>query len=445
MIRGTTVRSAAKLAAPRRMLLTATGVTKFTTLSNGVTVATETNPHATAASVGLYYGAGLRSEHTFSNGISALTNNILASKATPGVSLAALNAREYNGVIAQVTNDNVALAAETLSEIINHAPEVVAQANFGAEKAKLTAEAAAVENDPNAKVASHLVATAYQGYSLGLPIHGTPESIPGLQVEDAQRVLDKQLVSANTVVAAAGNINHDQLVESLERNLKISQGLKPATQPATFLGSEVRMRDDTMPKAYISIGVNGEALNSPEYYVAKVAANVFNLFNQDSTVAHYTSPKLASIVQEYHIVDKYTHFSHSFADAGLWGFQAEISNVGSIDDFVHFTLKQWNRLSTTIGDAEIARAKNQTKVEILAALNTPNAVANDIASKILLAGYRNSVHEALEQIDAINTEKVKQWGRKKLWDKDIVISGTGQIEDLFDYNRNRNEMAALRF
>lgn len=427
------------------MASTVAAATKYTTLSNGVTVATESNPNAESATVGLYFQAGSRSEHTFSNGISALTTNILASQTAPGVKISALNGREINGVVAQSTNEAAADAAAAVAQIVSNAQDLVAAADFAAAKNVLVSQAQAIENDPNAKVASHLVATAFQGYSLGLPIYGTPESQPNLQVEDAQRVLSKQLLSLNVVVSASGNIDHQKLVETLESKLKITQGLKPTGQAATFLGSDVRMRDDTLPKAYVSIAVNGDGLNSADYYLSKVAAKVFGDFDQTSTLAPYTSPKLALIVQEYHIVDKYHHFSHAYSDAGLWGFQAEISNVGSVDEFVHFALKQWNRLSTTIGDAEVTRAKQQAKVEILAGLTSSNAIATDIARKVLLTGYRNSVAEAIEQIDAVDTNKVKQWARKQLWDRDIVISSTGQIEDLFDYNRNRNEMAALRF
>lgn len=445
MIRGTAVRSAAKRVASRRMVSTATGATKFTTLSNGVTVATEHNPHATSCTVGVYYGAGSRLEHTYSNGVSALTNNILSQHTASGLKVSALNGRELNAVVVETTNDNCTGAAEALSSIVANAKETVSKADFAQAQAVLAAEALAIENDPNAKVASHLVATAFQGYSLGLPIHGTPESVPGLQEADSQRAIDTNLVSGNIVIAGSGNCSHECLVEALEGKFNVKQGLKPTVQSASFLGSEVRMRDDTMPKAYILIGVNGEGLNSPNYYVAKVAANVFGSFNQDLTNAHYTSPKLASIVQEYHICDKYTHFSRSFSDAGLWGFAAEISNVGNIDEFTHFALKQWNRLSTTVGDAEVARAKAQAKVDFLTALSSSKAVAHDIGAKVLLAGYRNSVHEALEQIDRIQTKDVKAWAQASVWDKDIVISGTGQIEDLLDYSRNRNEMAALRF
>lgn len=445
MLRGSAVRSAAKALGARRFVSSAPTQTKYATLASGITVATESNPNATSATIGVWYTGGSRSEHPYSNGVAALTTSLLAAQDASGVLLSAQNGRETNGVVAQTTNDNVAAAAKTLADIVSNPGDVLSKADLAAAKAKLSAQAARLELDPSRMVVEHLNATAFQGYSLGLPVTGTADSIAGLELQDSERFLDSHLVGSNVVIAASGNFNHDQLVETLDAAVAVKQGAKPHVKPASFLGSEIKMRDDTMPKAYVTLAAQGEAVSSPAYYVAKVAAAIFGSFDQHSPVASFTSPKLASIVQEYHIVDKYTHFSTSYSDTGLWGFNAEISNVGSVDEFVHFTLKEWNRLSVSISDAEVARGKAAVKTALLSELASTHATASDIASKVLLAGYRSSLSEVLEKIDAIDTAAVKQWARATLWDKDIVIASTGQNEALMDYNRWRNGMAMMRW
>lgn len=444
MIRGAALRNSFKSISARRFISSANAPTKYTTLSNGVTLATENNPNAETATVGLWIGSGSRSETPYSNGIAALTGSILGSGLKNNVLLKNENTKESSGIVATTTTDNVKEAASLISEIVANAGSILEKADFEKLKAALIARAEKIEADPSKKVLQHLSATAFQGYSLELPALGTAESIPDLELQDSQRYLDKNLLSSNVVVAASGNFDLDKLIDAFS-SLNVPQGAKPAAAPAKFLGSEIRMRDDTLPKAYVSIAVEGEGASSPAYYVAKVAAAIFGDFDQNSAAAKFTSPKLASIVQEYHIVDKYTHFSNSYADTGLWGFNAEISNITSIDEFVHFALKQWNRLSISVTDAEVARAKAAVKVALLSQFNSTEAIASDIAHKILLAGHRPSVSEALQKIDAITTKDIKDWAQATLWDKDIVISGTGQIEDLLDYNRCRNEMAMMRW
>ncbi|CAK7895876.1 cytochrome b-c1 complex subunit 1, mitochondrial [[Candida] anglica] len=444
MIRPSTARQAA--VAGRRFVSTAaTGQTKYTTLSNGITVASEANPNATSATVGVWIGGGSRAEHPYNNGVAALTTNALASQSGSGILLSAENTKETNAVIAQSTNENVAEAAKLISQIVSSPQATLEKVDFAQYKQQLLAQANALEADPAAKVAEHLNASAFQGYSLGLPTHGTVDSIKDIELQDSLRFAEKQIVGANTVVAASGNFDHDALVAAVEKNLTLTKGFKPATKPASFLGSEVRMRDDTLPKAWVSIAAQGEGINSPAYYVAKVAAAVSGNFYDKSAIAKFTSSKLSSIVQEYHIVDKYSHFSKSYSDTGLWGFNAEISNIYQIDDFVHFTLKEWNRLSISVTDAEVARAKAAVKTQLLKDLSSPLAIASDIGGKLLLAGYRASAQEALQKIDAISTKDVKAWAQASLWDQDIVISGTGQIEGLLDYMRSRNDMAMMRW
>lgn len=432
-------------AAARRFVSTANATTKYTTLSNGVTVASELNPNAASAAVGVFFGAGSRSENPYNNGVAALTSSVLGSGYADGVLLSSQSTKETNGVIAQATNGNVAAAGAALGRIFSNPGAVLEKADLAAAKAAQTARADALEALPSKMVLEHLNASAFQGYSLGLPTLGTAESIADLELQDAERFLQKHLVASNTVVAASGNFDHDALVDALEGSLLVPQGLKPVASPASFLGSEVRLRDDTIPKAYVSIAAQGEALSSPAYYVAKVAAAIFGSFDHHSAIAHYTSPKLASMVQEYHIVDKYSHFSTSYSDTGLWGFNAEISNLMQVDDFVHFTLKEWNRLSVSITDAEVARGKAAVKTALLAGLDSPVAIANDIASKVLLSGYRASIAQALDAVDAVSTKDVKAWANVALWDKDIVIAGTGSIEGLLDYNRSRNDMSMMRW
>lgn len=449
MLRGSRVQRLAKTFTARRFASTAPAQTKYTTLSNGVTVATESNPQAPTSTVGLYIGGGSRTEHPLSNGIAALTTNILAASQSEsikaGILLSSENKRELNAVVAQSTNANVTEAAKLIATIASNSESILEHSNFAVARGVLEKKAAAIEANPSSRVLEHLNASAYQGYSLGLPVNGTEESIKDLEVQDSSRFLSKYLVGGNTVIAASGNFEHDALVNAIESNLKIKQGSKPETKSASFLGSEVRMRDDTMDKAYVAIAAQGESVSSPAYYVAKVAAAVFGDFDHKSPLAHFTSPKLASIVQEYHIVDKYTHFSHSYSDTGLWGFNAEISNVEAIDEFTHFALKEWNRLSISITDAEVVRAKAAVKTALLQKLSTSSAVASDIGGKVLLAGYRSSLTQALESIDAITTKDVKAWAQATLWDRDIVVSGTGRIEALLDYNRNRNDMAMMRW
>lgn len=127
----------------------------------------------------------------------------------------------------------------------------------------------------------------------------------------------------------------------------------------------------------------------------------------------------------------------------LWGIYLTTSNLQQIDDLVHFTLREWSRLSMNVTSAEVERAKAQLKASILLALDGTTAVAEDIGRQIVTTGRRLSPEEVERVVGAITEKDVMNFARNKLWDKDVAISAVGQIEGLLDYNRIRNDMSRM--
>lgn len=433
----------------KRSIATSYGKTQYTSLSNGVTVATESNPEAKSATLGLWVGAGSTSENPYNNGVSGLLNNVIVNSNQAefnkaGLKFGANVAKEYSSFFTQGLKGSLPQAIELLNS-------KVAQAELNAEyvlkQREITAKQleAFEESNHAGRVFEHLHATAFQNTPLALPTRGTAETVSDLIVQDLEKFHSKNFVSGNAVVVATGDVKHEDVVALVEKKLQLASGAAPEINAGKFLGSEVRLRDDTLPAAWIAIAHEGEAATSPNYYVAQVAAEIFGSFNGAEPISKNLGTKLSNIVSENHLADKYNHFSASYKTAGLWGFAVETSNVHSIDDLTHFTLKEWNRLSVSITAAEVARGKQLLKNKLLFSLNTPLAVAEDIGSKVITSGRRASVEEAFAAIDKVDVSAIKSWAGAKLWDQDIAIAGTGQIEGLFDYMRLRNDTSMMRW
>ena len=114
-----------------------------------------------------------------------------------------------------------------------------------------------------------------------------------------------------------------------------------------------------------------------------------------------------------------------------------------IDDLVHFTLREWSRLSFTVSEAETERAKSQLKASLLLSLDGTTAVAEDIGRQIVTTGRRMDPLEIERVIGNISEKDVMKFAQKKLWDQDIAVSAVGSIEGLLDYNRIRNDMSRM--
>ena len=119
----------------------------------------------------------------------------------------------------------------------------------------------------------------------------------------------------------------------------------------------------------------------------------------------------------------------------LWGIYLVTENKTQIDDLVHFTLREWSRLSYNVTEAETERAKAQLKASILLSLDGTTAVAEDIGRQIVTTGRRMDPEEVERVVGSISEKDVMSFARRKLWDQDVAVSAVGSIEGLLDYNR----------
>lgn len=125
----------------------------------------------------------------------------------------------------------------------------------------------------------------------------------------------------------------------------------------------------------------------------------------------------------------------------LWGIYLVSENLTSLDDLIHFTLREWSRLCGNVSSAEVERAKAQLKASILLSLDGTTAVAEDIGRQIVTTGRRLNPEDIERVIGSITEKDVMDFANRKLWDQDIAMSAVGSIEGILDYQRIRNDMS----
>jgi processing peptidase subunit beta len=134
----------------------------------------------------------------------------------------------------------------------------------------------------------------------------------------------------------------------------------------------------------------------------------------------------------------------TYADrTSLWGIYLVSNQPTRLDDLVHFTLREWSRLSFNVTSAEVERAKAQLKASLLLSLDGTTAVAEDIGRQIVTTGRRLAPEEVERVVGAISEKDVMEFAKRKLWDRDVAVSAVGSIEGLFDYQRIRNDMSRM--
>ncbi len=252
------------------------------------------------------------------------------------------------------------------------------------------------------------------------------------------------------VLVGSGGIEHEELVKLAEKHfsgLPVSSSpiaLGASAHPKTkFIGSEVRIRDDTMPTVNFAIAVEGVSWKSPDYFPMLVLQSIMGNWDRSLGSSPLLSSRLSHIISSNNLANSYMHFSTSYSDTGLWGAYFVSENFLNVDDLIHFTLREWQRMSYAPTEGEVERAKSQLKASLLLGLDGTTAIAEDIGRQLVTSGKRMTPQEIEAKIDAINPAEIQRVAKTYLWDQDIAIAAVGQTEAIASYDRVRADMSSM--
>ncbi|KAG1465566.1 hypothetical protein G6F56_004858 [Rhizopus delemar] len=423
--------------------------TRITHLPNGLTVATDENTSSGAATVGVWIDAGSRNEST--NG----TANFLEHVALSGQ---AAKIEKVGGILnAKTSREQTYYSAKTLGSKVSESVDILADLvqNTKIDSSAIDSHRQAVlrqqenaQNDFKSVVFDHLHATAFQGETLARPVEGIQESVEQLTAQELIAFHKQHYTVDRMVLVGSGQVDHDELVRLAQDKFSSQQAgvaeIASSTKPI-FTGSEIRLRDDVLPQARIALAVEGAPYLSKDYFNLLVMQSIIGAWSKNLSGAPFLSSKLSTITNDNHLANSFAAFTKGYKDTGLWGMYFETENKGQIDDFVHFMQKEWARLSTSVTESEVERAKQQVKSSLLLNLDTTCAVAQDLGSQVLASGKYLAAADLNATLNKISANDVRNTAYKYLWDQEIAVVGHGPCEGLTDYNRVRGNMAYNRF
>lgn len=429
--------------------------TRISTLPNGIRVATEPLPGSETATVGVWIDAGSRFEDDRTNGTAHFLEHLIF-KGTKrrkqkdieleieniGGHLNAYTSREQTAYYAQVLRKDVPQAVDLLGDILQNS--TLDPLAIERERPVILREQEEVGKQMEEVVFDHLHAIAFQGSALGRTILGPDDNIRRISRGDLEAYIKANYVGPRMVVAAAGAVDHNELVQ-LATNAFKSIPMVPgedakwwaSPSPTVYTGSELRLLDTTMPHAHIAIAVQGASWTSPDYFPLLVAQAIVGSWNRGLAGGAQVSSKLAQVVAENDLALSFTSFNVAYSDTGLFGIYCVSDHVHDLDDLVYEIQQEWVRLCLKADDAEVARAKQQLKSSLLLGLDGTNALTDDIGRQVLIYGKRYGWSELHAMIDAVDTAMVRNVASEYLYDRCPAVVGIGPIGSLPDYNRIR--------
>jgi predicted Zn-dependent peptidase len=382
-------------------------------LPSGLAVVTDAMPHLETASLGVWVGSGSRFEETDEHGISHLLEH-MAFKGTSrrtareivetieavGGDLNAGTGVEVTAYYARVLKADVPLALDVLSDILTDPafdPEELSR-----EQNVIVQEIGAAEDTPDDIVFDHLQSTAFPDQAVGRSILGTPATVRSLTGRKLRGYLSRTYRAPDMVIAAAGAIDHAEVLAEAERRFaKFNGASAPPPVPARFRGgSRIEARD--LEQVHVAMALEGVPQRHPDLYSLHVFTNI---------VGGGMSSRLFQEVREVRGLCYAVYAFHSpYADTGLFGLYAGTDHVDA-PELMRVVIDQIQNAAETLTEAEVARAKAQMKAGILIALESSSARAEQLARQLITHGRPVPVEEIVAKVDAVTVESARAAGR----------------------------------
>ena len=417
-----------------------------TVLDGGLRVVTEFLPAVRSVALGIWVGVGSRDEdethagathyleHLLFKGTSKRTAlDISASMDAVGGELNAFTAKEYTCYYARVLDADLPLAIDVLSDMV--IDSLIEPKDVDAERNVVLEEIAMNEDDPADSVHEAFTTQLFGDTPLGRPILGTVDSINAITREQIFEHYRAMYTPPHLVVAAAGNLDHDDVVAAVRAafgpvlaqagaavpaapRLRGSGGLWDGYGPAA--GSGVKLVSRPIEQANLVLGCEGLSRTDDRRF----ALGVLN-----AALGGGMSSRLFQEIREKRgLAYSVYSFASQHADTGLWGVYAGCLPSKADEVLAITTAEVAKVVSEGLTDAELDRGKGQVRGGIVLGLEDPSSRMTRLGKSELVYPSLEPVDEVLAAIDAVSQDDVRSVAADVLT-RPKVLAVVGPFED----------------
>ena len=409
------------------------GGPRLTQLDSGVRVVTDAMPSVRSVALGFYVGVGSRHESREQAGISHFLEHLLFKGTARfssteidqifdgmGAEINAGTGKETTSVYARFLDQHLDRAFDVMSEMVLRP----AYPDIDSERQVVIEEIAMYEDEPSDKVHDVLAGAVYGDHPLGWPIIGRAEVIANVPVRDIAAYHDTRYVGSNLVVAAAGSVDHDDLVALTEEAFAAPAGEAQRFAPAPQLnGPGVRFHRKDTEQYHLSLGGPG---------VARADDRRFALRVLDTILGGSSSSRLFQEVRERRGL-AYAVYSYSsqYIDSGQVGIYlgTRPDNVAEALDVVGTELRRLQ--DEVVGEEELERAKENVKGRTVLTMESTSSRMARLGGSVVTGTPVLTLDEVIAAIDAVTQRDVAELAREMFAPEAMSAAGVGADEDHF--------------
>jgi predicted Zn-dependent peptidase len=408
---------------------------RLTALDSGVRVVTEAMAAVRSVALGIWIGSGSRGEEEAQAGLSHLLEHLLFKGSSKYSSLeidqifdamgAELNAgtgKETTSVYARVIDSHLPEAFDVMADMVFRP----AFKDVDAERAVILEEIAMYEDDPQEKVFDLFGEAVFGSHPLGRAIIGRSSVIASSSVDDIARFHRRRYVPASIVIAAAGAVDHEALVELAAD--RVPNGRREATPPfgpppvPSSPGRRFESKDTE--QFHVCLGAPGLSRHDERRYALRVLDTIFG---------GTSSSRLFQEVREQRgLAYAVYSFASGYQDAGQVGLYVGTrgDNLGEAMTVIGSELERM--MHDPASGEELNRAKENLKGRVVLALESTGARMNRLGSEVLAGAPIESLDEMVERIDAVTLDQLAELAGELWAPARRSAAGIGPDADRFE-------------
>src|ERR1700689_5089917 len=389
-------------------------------LPGGLRVVTEFLPAVRSVSLGIWVGVGSRDEDEAHAGATHYLEHLLfkgtgrrtaleisSAMDAVGGEMNAFTAKEYTCYYARVLDSDLPLAVDILSDMITSS--LITPKDVDAERDVVLEEIAMNEDDPSDTAHEAFTAKLFGDTPLGRPILGTTDSINAITRDQIFEHYRARYSPEHLVVAAAGNLDHDTVVELVRQAFGAVLATRAAAEPAPArLAGDQPVSQAGVGTTLVSRSIEQANLVLGCEALARTDDRRFALGVLNAAFGGGMSSRLFQEVREKRgLAYSVDSFSGQHADTGMWGIY-----VGCLpskaDDVLAICAAEIPRLvEGGLTDAELARGKGQVRGSIVLGLEDPSSRMSRLGKSELVYPRLEPVDEVIAAIDAVTHDDIR--------------------------------------
>ncbi|HEX6597540.1 MAG TPA: pitrilysin family protein [Acidimicrobiales bacterium] len=381
-------------------------------LPSGLTVVSERMPGSGAVALGFWVDAGSRDEKPAVAGASHFLEHLLfkgtdtrsaqdiaeAIEAVGG-EMNAFTTKEYTAFYVRLLDEDLPLALDILSDIM-WAPAFRAE-EVDAERQVILEEISMHEDEPADLVHDLCQEALYPGHPLGREVLGDRSTITAMGPDDIRGYFADYYRPGSIVVAAAGNVDHHELVAGIDRRFAGPDGAGPGRSQLPL--DEARplvVSSRSTEQAHVVVGMRAVARDDEDRFA-------FAVLNQ--LLGGGMSSRLFQEVREKRGL-AYSVYSYrgAYLETGLLAVYAGTSpaRLPTVLGVINTELEKL--LQEDIPERELAVARGHVKGSLVLSLEDSSSRMSRIGRSQLVHDSVMSMDELVERTAAVTAADIKR-------------------------------------